>query len=198
MALKNIVSNIKNYVKAVTRNQEFIELFDVDNQSVIFFNVTDANSIEAGIEAAPDGEFIFQDGTKIVISGGYVTSVEKPVEEETVETTVEETIDEAKAEETVETTVEETVEETVETPVEEDKDEKIAQLEAENRELLEQLEAQKQLVEEKEDELKEKEDELKEIESDLNEIKNFYTSINKAKAERTSEREKKHFCFIAK
>lgn len=183
--LKQLVKNIQNHVKAMTRNAEFVELFDVDNDSVVFY-VSDPNSIEAGVEATPDGEFLFNDGMKVVVENGIVTSVEKPVEEAPVEEMpAEETI------ETVETVEEKPAEEPTEEP-EVDKDAKIAELEAEVEKLKADLEAEKAAV-------TEKEEEIKEIEDDLKEIQNFYTQVNKGKSERVEENvEKKKFCFVGK
>ena len=157
MAIKQLVEDIKNHVKKLTLNADFIELYDVDNNTVTFY-VADQNSIAEGVEATPDGEFLFSDGTKIVIENGKVTSIETSKEEkveETIET--EEVKDEEKIEEEIEKK-----EEITEEP-KEDKDAKIAELEAEIEKLKAELAAEKAAVTEKEEEIKEIEDDLKEI-----------------------------------
>lgn len=181
--LAQLVKNIKNHVKAMTKNEGFVELFDIDNNSVIFY-VPDYSAIEVGVEATPDGEFTFADGMKVVIEGGLVQSVEKaeaPVEETAVEETPAQAVNEEMPAE--------------EAPVEEDKDAKIAELEAKVAELAAQLEEQKQIVEEKEEE-------IKTVEEDLKEIQNFYTKVNKTNERTETKQEvktnKKSFCFIGK
>lgn len=186
MALKQLVEDIKNHVKKMTLNADFIELYDVDNNTVTFY-VADQNSIAEGVEATPDGEFLFSDGTKIVIENGKVVSIEAPVEEEKVEETIE--TEEVKNEEKIEEEIEKK-EEIVEEP-KEDKDARIAELEAEVEKLKADLEAEKAAV-------TEKEEEIKEIEDDLKEIQNFYTKVSKASSEREvkAEQPQRNFYFI--
>ena len=81
MNLKQMVKNVKNYVKMASKGEAFIELFDVEDNSVIF-EVPTIDDIKVGVPASPDGEFIFSDGMKIVISGGAVTEMVKPTTEE--------------------------------------------------------------------------------------------------------------------
>ena len=90
MNLKQMVKNVKNYVKMASKGEAFIELFDVEDNSVIF-GVPTLDDIQVGVPASPDGEFIFSDGMKIVISGGVVTEMVKPTTEEEVVKTETET-----------------------------------------------------------------------------------------------------------
>ena len=83
MNLKQMIKNVKNYVKMASKGEAFIELFDVEDNSVIF-EVPTIDDIQVGVPASPDGEFIFSDGMKIVISGGVVTEMVKPATEEVV------------------------------------------------------------------------------------------------------------------
>lgn len=187
MAIKQLVEDIKKHVKRLALNADFIELFDVDNNTVTFY-VADQNAIVEGVEATPDGEFLFSDGTKIVIEGGKVVSVEAPVEE-----AIEEEIKKEEIVENEEVVEEEEIkkeEEIVEEP-KEDKDARIAELEAEVEKLKSDLEAEKAAV-------TEKEEEIKEIEEDLKEIQNFYTKVKKQAAEREikSEQPQREFYFI--
>lgn len=140
------------------KNEAFIEKFDVDNSPVVF-QVAEESEIVEGTIASPDGEFVFPDGMKVIINGGIVESVERPVEEE-VEETIEEVIEEAVNEEVVEEEkVEEVEEEKVEEPAEdvEKLKERIIELESENEELKKELESTKEEVEKKEEEIKEAE-----------------------------------------
>ena len=63
MNLKQMVKNVKNYVKMASKGGAFIELFDVEDNSVIF-EVPTIDDIQVGVPASPDGEFIFSDGMK--------------------------------------------------------------------------------------------------------------------------------------
>lgn len=184
MALKQLIEDIKNHVKKMTLNADFVELYDVDNNTVTFY-VADENAIEVGVEASPDGEFLFADGKKVVIENGKIISVEKPEEVvETEEIKKEEVIDEEKIEETEEIKKEEVIEEP-----KEDKDARIAELEAEVEKLKADLEAEKAAV-------TEKEEEIKEIEDDLKEIQNFYTKISKKAERNEGETVQRNFYFI--
>ena len=155
MNLKQMVKNVKNYVKMASKGEAFIELFDVEDNSVIF-EVPTIDDIKVGVPASPDGEFIFSDGMKIVISGGVVTEMVKPTtEEEVVETEAE---GKAKGEEEI--------------PADE-KDKKIVELEQMVSDLKVQLEELKKNV-------VEKDSTIEEAEKELEEIKNFYVDLNKS------------------
>ena len=155
MNLKQMVKNVKNYVKMASKGEAFIELFDVEDNSVIF-EVPTIDDIKVGVPASPDGEFIFSDGMKIVISGGAVTEMVKPTtEEEVVETEAE---GKAKGEEEI--------------PADE-KDKKIVELEQMVSDLKVQLEELKKNV-------VEKDSTIEEAEKELEEIKNFYVDLNKS------------------
>lgn len=155
MNLKQMVKNVKNYIKMASKGEAFIELFDVEDNSVIF-EVPTIDDIKVGVPASPDGEFIFSDGMKIVISGGAVTEMVKPTtEEEVVET---ETEGKAKGEEEI--------------PADE-KDKKIEELNQMVSDLKSQLEELKKNV-------VEKDSTIEEAEKELEEIKNFYVDLNKS------------------
>ena len=155
MNLKQMVKNVKNYVKMASKGEAFIELFDVEDNSVIF-EVPTIDDIQVGVPASPDGEFIFSDGMKIVISGGAVTEIVKPTtEEEVVET---ETEGKAKDEEEI--------------PADE-KDKEIEEL----KQMVSDLKAQ---LEELKKNVVEKDSTIEEAEKELEEIKNFYVDLNKS------------------
>ena len=155
MNLKQMVKNVKNYIKMASKGEAFIELFDVEDNSVIF-EVPTIDDIKVGVPASPDGEFIFSDGMKIVISGGVVTEMVKPTtEEEVVET---ETEGKAKGEEEI--------------PADE-KDKEIEELKQMVSDLKDQLEELKKNV-------VEKDSTIEEAEKELEEIKNFYVDLNKS------------------
>ena len=163
MKLKTLVKNVKNYIKMSTKGEAFIELFDVEDNSVIF-EVPTIDDIQVGVPASPDGEFIFSDGMKVVIEGGLVTVLEKPVIEEKPEEVVE-TIEGKTKGEGEEINIEEMPED--------EKDKKIAELEQTVSDLKEQ-------VEKLQKDVTEKEDVIEEAEKELEEIKNFYTELNKS------------------
>lgn len=155
MNLKQMVKNVKNYVKMASKGEAFIELFDVEDNSVIF-EVPTIDDIQVGVPASPDGEFIFSDGMKIVISGGAVTEMVKPTtEEEVVETEAE---GKAKDEEEI--------------PADE-KDKEIEEL----KQMVSDLKAQ---LEELKKNVVEKDSTIEEAEKELEEIKNFYVDLNKS------------------
>ena len=155
MNLKQMVKNVKNYIKMASKGEAFIELFDVEDNSVIF-EVPTIDDIKVGVPASPDGEFIFSDGMKIVISGGVVTEMVKPTtEEEVVETEAE---GKAKGEEEI--------------PADE-KDKEIEELKQMVSDLKSQLEELKKNV-------VEKDSTIEEAEKELEEIKNFYVGLNKS------------------
>ena len=155
MNLKQMVKNVKNYVKMASKGEAFIELFDVEDNSVIF-EVPTIDDIQVGVPASPDGEFIFSDGMKIVISGGVVTEMVKPATKEEVIPSDEK--DKTKGE--------------GEIPSDE-KDKKIVELEQMVSDLKAQLEELKKNVEEKDST-------IEGAEKELEEIKNFYVDLNKS------------------
>ena len=155
MNLKQMVKNVKNYVKMASKGEAFIELFDVEDNSVIF-EVPTIDDIQVGVPASPDGEFIFSDGMKIVISGGAVTEMVKPSTEEEVIPSDEK--DKTKGE--------------GEIPSDE-KDKEIEELKQMVSDLKAQLEELKKNVEEKDST-------IEGAEKELEEIKNFYVDLNKS------------------
>ena len=155
MNLKQMVKNVKNYVKMASKGEAFIELFDVEDNSVIF-EVPTIDDIKVGVPASPDGEFIFSDGMKIVISGGAVTEMVKPATEEEVIPSDEK--DKTKGE--------------GEIPSDE-KDKEIEELKQMVSDLKVQLEELKKNV-------VEKDSTIEEAEKELEEIKNFYVDLNKS------------------
>lgn len=157
MNLKQMVKNVKNYVKMASKGEAFIELFDVEDNSVIF-GVPTIDDIQVGVPASPDGEFIFSDGMKIVISGGVVTEMVKPTTEEEVVETETEGKGKAKGEEEIPS---------------DEKDKKIVELEQMVSDLKSQLEELKKNV-------VEKDSTIEEAEKELEEIKNFYVGLNKS------------------
>lgn len=157
MNLKQMVKNVKNYIKMASKGEAFIELFDVEDNSVIF-EVPTIDDIKVGVPASPDGEFIFSDGMKIVISGGVVTEMVKPTTEEEIPETETEGKGKTKGEEEI--------------PADE-KDKKIVELEQMVSDLKAQLEELKKNVVEKDSTI---EGAVKELE----EIKNFYVDLNKS------------------
>ena len=164
MNLKQMVKNVKNYVKMASKGEAFIELFDVEDNSVIF-EVPTIDDIQVGVPASPDGEFIFSDGMKIVISGGAVTEMVKPTtEEEVVKTEAE---GKTKGEGEIPSD-----EKDKKIPSDE-KDKKIVELEQMVSDLKAQLEELKKNVEEKDST-------IEGAEKELEEIKNFYVDLNKS------------------
>ena len=155
MNLKQMVKNVKNYIKMASKGEAFIELFDVEDNSVIF-EVPTIDDIKVGVPASPDGEFIFSDGMKIVISGGVVTEMVKPATEEEVIPSDEK--DKTKGE--------------GEIPSDE-KDKEIEEL----KQMVSDLKAQ---LEELKKNVVEKDSTIEEAEKELEEIKNFYVDLNKS------------------
>ena len=171
MNLKQMVKNVKNYIKMASKGEAFIELFDVEDNSVIF-EVPTIDDINVGVPASPDGEFIFSDGMKVVISGGAVTEIVKP----------------ATKEEATKTEVDGKTKGEGEIPSDE-KDKKIVELEQMVSDLKSQLEELKKNVEEKDST-------IEETEKELVEIKNFYVDLNKSSiAGRKGEEEGMVFSF---
>ena len=157
MNLKQMVKNVKNYVKMASKGEAFIELFDVEDNSVIF-EVPTIDDIQVGVSASPDGEFIFSDGMKIVISGGAVTEIVKPTTEEEVVETETEGKGKAKGEEEIPS---------------DEKDKEIEEL----KQMVSDLKAQ---LEELKKNVVEKDSTIEEAEKELEEIKNFYVDLNKS------------------
>lgn len=155
MNLKQMVKNVKNYIKMASKGESFIELFDVEDNSVIF-EVPTIDDIKVGVPASPDGEFIFSDGMKIVISGDVVTEMVKPTTEE--EEIPSDEKDKTKGE--------------GEIPSDE-KDKEIEELKQMVSDLKVQLEELKKNV-------VEKDSTIEEAEKELEEIKNFYVDLNKS------------------
>ena len=155
MNLKQMVKNVKNYVKMASKGEAFIELFDVEDNSVIF-EVPTIDDIQVGVPASPDGEFIFSDGMKIVISGGAVTEMVNPATKE--EEIPSDEKDKTKGE--------------GEIPSDE-KDKEIEELKQVVSDLKAQLEELKKNVEEKDST-------IEGAEKELEEIKNFYVDLNKS------------------
>ena len=155
MNLKQMVKNVKNYVKMASKGEAFIELFDVEDNSVIF-EVPTIDDIKVGVPASPDGEFIFSDGMKIVISGGAVTEMVKPTTEE--EEIPSDEKDKAKGEEEIPS---------------DEKDKEIEEL----KQMVSDLKAQ---LEELKKNVVEKDSTIEEAEKELEEIKNFYVDLNKS------------------
>ena len=157
MNLKQMVKNVKNYIKMASKGEAFIELFDVEDNSVIF-EVPTIDDIKVGVPASPDGEFIFSDGMKIVISGGAVTEMVKPATEEEVVKTEAEAEGKTKGAEEIPS---------------DEKDKKIEELNQMVSDLKAQLEELKKNV-------VEKDSTIAEAEKELEEIKNFYVDLNKS------------------
>lgn len=155
MNLKQMVKNVKNYVKMASKGEAFIELFDVEDNSVIF-EVPTIDDIKVGVPASPDGEFIFSDGMKIVISGGVVTEMVKPATEE--EEIPSDEKGKAKGEEEIPS---------------DEKDKEIEEL----KQMVSDLKAQ---LEELKKNVVEKDSTIEEAEKELEEIKNFYVDLNKS------------------
>lgn len=72
-----IVKNVKNHISAMLKNEDFIEIFDVNDDSVIF-QISSIDQLVEGVQAQPDGDYLFSDGMHVVVSAGKVTKIEKP------------------------------------------------------------------------------------------------------------------------
>ena len=145
-----IVKNVKNHIAAMLKNEDFIEIFDVDDNSVIF-QISSIDQLVEGVKAQPDGDYLFSDGMHIVVLGGKVTKIEKPepvVEPEPVAEAV------AEAE-----------------PVVEPEQEPVSELQAK----IAELEAK---IVELEQEISEKDKDIDEAKNCLTEVQNFYTKIS--------------------
>lgn len=145
-----IVKNVKNHISAMLKNEDFIEIFDINDDSVIF-EISSIDQLVEGVKAQPDGDYLFSDGMHVVIIGGKVTKIEKP--EPVVEPVVEpEPVAEAVAELEPE-----------QEPVSE-LEQKISELEAK----IVELEAK----------IVEKDKDIDEAKNCLVEVQNFYTKIS--------------------
>ena len=155
-----IVKNVKNHISAMLKNEDFIEIFDVNDDSVIF-EISSIDQLVEGVKAQPDGDYLFSDGMHVVISAGKVTKIEKP--EPVVEpVTEQEPVAEAE-------------------PVSEPEQAPVSELEAKIAEL------QAKIVE-LELEISEKDKDIDEAKNCLNEVQNFYTKISNPN-ERTTNNE---------
>lgn len=157
MNLKQLARSVKNYIKMSSSGEAFVELFDVNDNSVVF-EVPTIDDIQVGTPASPDGVFLFTDGTKIVVEGGAVTEMEKPNSEN-------QPVGEG------------------ESVAEPEKDAKIAELEAANAQLKEEIAKLK-------GDLEEKVEEITDVEKELSEIQNFYIKMNRAQLKERSTKRK--------
>ena len=157
-----IVKNVKNHISAMLKNEDFIELFDVNDDSVIF-QTSSIDQLAEGVQAQPDGDYLFSDGMHVVISAGKITKIEKP-----------EPVTEPEPEqEPVAEPVAEVVAEPEQEPVSE-LEQKIAELQAKIAEL--------------EQEIAEKDKDIDEAKNCLLEVQNFYTKMSNTN-ERTTNNE---------
>ena len=144
-----LVKNVKNHISAMLKNEDFIEIFDVNDNSVIF-SISSIDQLVEGVQAQQDGDYLFSDGMRIVVLGGKVTKIEKPepvVEPEPVAEAV------AEAE-----------------PVVEPEQEPVSELQAK----IAELEAK---ITELESKILEKDKDIDEAKNCLTEVQNFYTKI---------------------
>ena len=149
-----LVKNVKNHISAMLKNEDFIEIFDVNDNSVIF-SISSIDQLVEGVNAQPDGDYLFSDGMRVVVSAGKVTKIEKPepvVEPEPEQEPVAEPVAEAEPEQAPE-----------QAPVSE-LEAKIAELQAKIAEL--------------EQEIVEKDKDIDEAKNCLTEVQNFYTKIS--------------------
>lgn len=149
-----IVKNVKNHISAMMKNEDFIEIFDINDDSVIF-QISSIDQLVEGVKAQPDGDYLFSDGMHVVVSAGKVTKIEKP--EPVAEPVVE-------PEPVTEPVVEpEPVAEAEQAPVSE-LEAKIAELQAK----IVELEAK----------IVEKDKDIDEAKNCLVDVQNFYTKIS--------------------
>lgn len=161
-----IVKNVKNHISAMMKNEDFIEIYDVDDNSVIF-QISSIEQLVEGVQAQPDGDYLFSDGMHVTVADGKVTKIEKPepvVEPEPVDEPVVEPVAEVEPEQVDEPVVE---------PVAE-LEAKIAELQAK----IDELEAK----------ISEKDKDIDEAKNCLVEVQNFYTKISNSN-ERTANEE---------
>ena len=157
-----IVKNVKNHIQAMLKNEDFIEIFDVNDDSVIF-QISSIDQLAEGVQAQPDGDYLFSDGMHVVVSAGKVTKIEKP---------------EPVAEPVVEPVVEPVAEPVAEA---EQAPEVVAELEAKIAEL-------QAKISELEQEIVEKDKDIDEAKNCLVDVQNFYTKISTPN-ERTANNE---------
>lgn len=157
-----IVKNVKNHISAMLKNEDFIEIFDIDDNSVIF-QISSIDQLVDGVTAQPDGDYLFSDGMHVVVSCGKVTKVEKP-----------EPVVEPEAEPVVEPEPEAVVEPEQEQEPVSELQAKIAELESKITEL--------------ESKIVEKDKDIDEAKNCLVEVQNFYTKISNPN-ERTANNE---------
>ena len=125
--LLKLARMVMNLAEIKTNKGELISETVIEVGSEVF--IEDANDM---LVAAPDGEYVTQDEVTIVVADGKVVEIrEKETEEAPVEEqpTEEQPVEEPLAEEPVEE------QPTEEAPVEDDKDKRIAELEAQIEEL---------------------------------------------------------------
>ena len=159
-----IVKNVKNHISAMLKNEDFIEIFDVNDDSVIF-QISSIDQLVEGVQAQPDGDYLFSDGMRVVVSAGKVTKIEKP---EPVAEPV------AEPEPVVEPVAEAEPEAVAEQEVVSELEAKIAELQAKITEL--------------ESKIVEKDKDIDEAKNCLVEVQNFYTKISNQN-ERTANNE---------
>lgn len=79
--LKTLVSDFLNSVQKFTsgaaKNYEFV---DADG-NVLFTTEGEDDTLEVGMAASPDGEFVIADGRKVTIVDGVITEIENPAAE---------------------------------------------------------------------------------------------------------------------
>ena len=147
-----LVKNVKNHISAMLKNEDFIEIFDVNDNSVIF-SISSIDQLVEGVQAQPDGDYLFSDGMHVVVSAGKVTKIEQP--EPVVEPVVE--------------PVAEPVAELEQEP--EPEQAPVSELEAKIAEL-------QAKIAELEQEIVEKDKDIDEAKNCLTEVQNFYTKIS--------------------
>ena len=151
-----LVKNVKNHISAMLKNEDFIEIFDVNDNSVIF-QISSIDQLVEGVQAQPDGDYLFSDGMHVVVLGSKVTKIEKPepvTEPEPEQEPVAEPVAEAEPEQ----------EPVVEPEPVSELEQKIAELQAKIAEL--------------EQEIVEKDKDIDEAKDCLAEVQNFYTKIS--------------------
>ena len=149
-----IVKNVKNHISAMLKSEDFIEIFDVDDNSVIF-QISSIDQLVEGVQAQPDGDYLFSDGMHVVVSAGKVTKIEKP--EPVTEPVTE-------PEPVVEPVAEAEPEQAPEPEAVSELESKIAELQAKIAEL--------------EAKIVEKDKDIDEAKNCLVEVQNFYTKIS--------------------
>lgn len=161
-------------IKSLIKNQDPVfELIDL-NDNKVQFKVPTKEDIKAGVEAAPDGVFEFDEFKVTIADGKVVEFIEKTQEGQKDEKDVK--IAELEA-------------------ALADKNAEAAAREADIAGMKEQIAVQQA-------EIDAKKKEMEEVEKDLSEIKNFYSKVNSLAAERqepeTEPDEEKGFKFKIK